>query len=200
VIAARSATLCLIVVAGALGGGCATRHPAQERVLRTYMAADPAYAVLPPGAPRVDALYMHARQLTGSDAGAIELLGDLAVREGAQLRHPFNTGLAADGPLADHDRTGHFFAAALWTWEDAQRLVPLADSNAFWWEVLGELKSWVSSGAGFDPIDLWAHALGCEFARRVRAAGGRAFILPGAVLSQPEHWRPASARPALQAR
>lgn len=176
--------------------GCVTRHPVQERMLRAYAAGDPAYAALPWGVPRTDALYMLARQLTGSDAGAIELLGDLAVREGAQLRHPFNTGLAADGPLAEHDRTGHFFAGALWTWEDAHRIVPLADSNAFWWEVLGELKSWVSRGAGFDPLDLWAHALGCEFARRVRAAGGESLILPSAVLSQPERWRPAEATPA----
>lgn len=197
---ARPATTLLVVLAASLCAGCATRHPAQERVLRAYMSADPAYGALPSGAPRVDALYMLARQLTGSDAGAIELLGDLAVREGAQLRHPFNTGLTADGPLAEHDRTGHFFAGALWTWEDAHRLVPVAESNAFWWEVLGELKSWVSSGAGFDPLDLWAHTLGCEFARRVRAAGGATLILPSAVLSQSERWRPAGARPVPRSR
>ena len=185
----RRALWSLALAVALVCSGCATRHPVHEQALRVYMATDCTYRALPCGAARVDALYVFARRISRSDRAALELLGDLAVREGAHLRHPFNTGLLSSGPLADADRTGHFFAGALWTTEDYDRAIPTAESNAFWWEVLGELKSWVSSGAGFDYLDLWAHELGCEFARRVKAAKGE-LILPSAVLTEAERFRP----------
>ncbi len=176
--------------------GCAA--PPMSGELRAYMRDDPAYAALAHGPDRVDALFVHARKLTGSAEGAIELLGGLSLSEGIVLRHPFDTGLTADGPLSRHDRTGHFFAHALWRTRDRNALIRVGSFNAVAWEVLGEIKSWFDGGDGWDWDDLWANALGREYSDRLHEAAlrGDSPPMPSEVLRDADLFRPGEISPA----
>lgn len=180
----------LLLVASPIG--CAAPPLAAD--LRAYMRDDPAYGALPTGPARVDALFLHACELTGSPNGAIELLGGLSLSEGIELRHPFNTGLAVDGPLSRNDRTGHFFVHAMWRSRDRASLIHVGSFNAIAWEVLGELKSWFTGGDGWDWHDLWANALGREFADRLATAARRGDRppMPSEVLRVAAVFRPAA--------
>jgi len=179
-----------LLLIGMVVPGC-TLHP-QTPAIRAFMQSNPAYARLPCGPQRVDALYRQAKTITGSDAGALELLGSLAVYEGAKLRHPFNTGLTTEGTLARNDKTGHFFAHAMWQYQDQKRLIPMAKTMGFSWEILGELKSWVSAGDGYDYRDLWANRLGREFADRLYAKRDtpNAQIAPSEIIALAEQFKP----------
>jgi len=156
------------------------------------MQTDPAYAALPMGASRVDALYEEAKRLAGSDEGALQLLGQVSIREGSQLRDVFTTGLTGEGLLAPADKTSHFFAHAMWRYYDHERLVPLAASMSFLWEILGEMKSWVSRGDGFDWRDVWANRLGWEFGDRLHAVRTwkQYQLLPSDIIRQADAYRP----------
>jgi len=171
-------------------------HP-QANEIRQYMQSDLTYNRLPRGPERVDAIFDHATKITGSKGQAVELLGSVAVHEGIQLKHPFNTGLTADGVLSCNDKTGHFFARTMWQYQDYGRLVPIAGTVSFTWEVCGEVKSWFSSGAGFDMEDVWANRLGSEFARRLHENlnGEGEHIMPSDVISRSADFRPESVPP-----
>ena len=179
-------------VIGMLSAGCAHRRAAE---ITAFMYSDEAYLALPQGPERVDAVYAHAKRITGSDKEAIALLGSLAVHEGIQFRHPYNTGLTTTGVLASSDKAGHFFAHAMWQYQDEDRLVPWAETRGLMWEVVGEIKSWVSSGNGFDWDDIWANRIGREFGRRVYAGRGRsdAGLVPSAVIVEARGFRPTRA-------
>lgn len=167
--------------------GCTPRGAGQ---VTTFMHANRAYLALPRGPERVDALWEHARVVAGSDEAALCLLGRIAVQDGIQLKHPFNTGLTTDGPLSPKDKTGHFFTHAFWHDEDRGRLIPWAPIGGIAWEVLGEIRSWFTAGAGYDRTDLWANRLGSVFADRLGAAGGDGSIRPSEVISQADALRP----------
>jgi len=171
------------------GVGCT--HPGTDALAR-FLESDPAYTKLPSGPQRVDAIWAHARNETGSDVGALDLLGSIAVAEGLKLRHPFDTGLTADGVLSPNDKTGHFFSHAMWQYYDHHRLIPVAGANGVAWEVVGEIKSWFTSGAGFDWEDIWANRLGREFGRRIYHAEkiGSAPVTPSQVIAEAEAFRP----------
>lgn len=179
-----------LLLIGAAVPGC-TLHP-QTPAIRAFMKSNPAYARLPCGPQRVDALYRQAKTITDSDAGALELLGSLAVYEGAKLEHPFNTGLTTEGILARNDKTGHFFSHAMWQYQDQERLIPMAKTTGCLWEILGEIKSWVSAGDGYDHRDLWANRLGREFADRLYANRDTpdAQIVPSEIIAQAKQFRP----------
>jgi hypothetical protein len=157
-----------------------------------YLRTDSQYLQVALGAARVDAIFRRARAIAGSDGEALQLLGSLAVSEGLKLKHPFDTGLTASGPLSRSDRTGHFFSQAMWRYNDRRRLSRVAELNGFLWEVVGEIKSWVSSGDGFDWFDIWANRLGREFGDRVydRRHDPDSCILPSEVIRQAEAFRP----------
>ena len=180
----------VLLLIGAIAPGC-TLHSETPAIL-AFMQSDSVYAELPCGPQRVDALYGEAKNITGSDAGALDLLGSLAVYEGAKLRHPFNTGLTTAGILAPNDKTGHFFSHALWRYQDRERFIPMAETTGCFWEVLGEMKSWVSSGDGYDYRDLWANRLGREFADRLYAKRNtpNAQISPSEIIAEAERFRP----------
>ncbi len=182
----RAALVC-VVVGGITATGCA---PAMGEDIVAFLQADAAYGEVPEGPGRVDAIYLHARALTGSDAGALELLGGLAVHRGARLEHPFNTGLTAEGPLSRNDRTGHFFSQALWQCQDRSRLIPMAKFLGYVWEFIGEVKSWFAGGDGFDWYDIWANRLGREFGRRVYTNHTGRTVLPSEVIQDAELFRP----------
>ena len=181
---------CLCGVSAALlATGCV--HPRVDDMV-VYLRADSEYAQVAFGAARVDAIFRRARAMAGSDSEALQLLGSLAVSEGLKLRHPFDTGLTASGPLSRRDRTGHFFSQAMWRYNDRRRHSRVAELNGFLWEVVGELKSWVSSGDGFDWFDIWANRLGREFGDRIY--DGRhdpdSAILPSEVIRLADEFRP----------
>jgi hypothetical protein len=180
----------VLLLIGAVVPGC-TLHPQTSAIL-AFMESDPAYAELPCGPQRVDAIYDRAKSITGSDAGALDLLGSLATHEGAKLKHPFNTGLTSEGVLARNDKTGHFFSHAMWQYQDQERLIPMAETTGYCWEVLGEMKSWVSTGDGYDYRDLWANRLGREFADRLYANRDSpdAQIAPSEVIAEAERYKP----------
>lgn len=141
-------------------GACA--HPGDQR-LRMYIDSED-YARIAPGPKRVDALYSQARMIAGSDPQALALLGAVACHDGARLKHPFNTGLTTTGSLATTDKTTHFFAYAWWQYQDRRSLIHTAKTKAYFWEVLGEIRSWFTPSAGFDRSDLHAGRLGGQFA------------------------------------
>ncbi len=185
----QSRAVRFLIFATLLPAAC--NHPGIPAI-RAYVAADPAYAALPPGPKRIDALYLRAVQVAGSPNGAIELLGTLSVNEGAALRHPFDTGLTDQGPLAGPDKTGHFFTGALWRNQDRTRLIPARKLVSYTWEVLGEIRSWLSPGDGFDRRDLWANRLGEAFADRLDAhrADPEFHLLPSDIIRDAETHRP----------
>jgi hypothetical protein len=185
--------LCAIICSAAWSG---CLHP-QANEIRQYMQSDSTYNQLPPGPQRVDAIFDHATSITGSKEQAVELLGSLAVHQGIRLKHPFNTGLTADGPLSCNDKTGHFFTRTMWQFQDYNRLIPVAGTFSFLWEVCGEVKSWFSTGAGFDMKDVWANRLGKEFARQLHENPNRESqpIMPSDVISQAPDFRPKSVPP-----
>lgn len=157
-----------ILLASALpAGGCFHPH---SRALLDYMDHDPGYLALEPGPARVDAIFVEARRLTGSNRGALDLCGHLAVSFGIRFEHPFTTGLEGDGPLASTDRTGHFFSYAMWKYQEYETGFRFAGALAGTWEVLGGLKAlYDPDGAGFDVVDIWANNIGREFARQLHA-------------------------------
>lgn len=140
--------------------GCGTPH---EKQLQQYLASSTQYLSLPPGPERLDAAFLEARRLAGTNKGALALLGRVAVGHGLRLRHPFNTGLTPRGPLAPVDKAGHFFAHAWWEYQDRSRWLPLGRVLGYVWEGIGEVKSWVATGAGFDWTDIWANRIGRRF-------------------------------------
>jgi hypothetical protein len=154
----------LVTATTALSGGC--QHPMQADI-ESFMYLDTDYNRLPTGPQRVDAIWNHAREMTCCNTCALRLLGSVAVYDGLKLRHPFNTGLTTYGPLSSNDRTGHFFAHAMWYNDDQSRLIPIADFNSVGWEVIGEVRSWFKSGVGFNWKDIWANRLGWAFGRKV---------------------------------
>ncbi|RJP34599.1 MAG: hypothetical protein C4547_10680 [Phycisphaerales bacterium] len=168
-------------------------------MIETYMREDVRYLAAPRGPARVDALWAHARAIAGSNENALDLLGMLSVQEGVRLRHPFTTGLAADGMLEPNDKTDHFFAHAMWAYHDFDRLVPMAEFNGICWEIVGEIRSWFGWGVGFNWKDVWANRLGQEFGRRVRAArrDPTAELRPSNVLVIAERFRPPQVRDEL---
>lgn len=170
------------------GTGCAQQDCSR---IECFMRGNPLYAGLPQGPQRVDAIWEHATEITGSECGALDLLGSLAVSEGIHLQHPFSTGLTHDGTLSPHDKAGHFFASAMWQYHDSERLVPIAKLYGGFWEVLGEIRRWFSSGDGFDWADIWANRLGQEFGRRVyRNRAARTNVRPSHVIAEAESLRP----------
>ncbi len=158
------------------------------------MRHDADYLATERGPERVDAIWRQACIITGSNVEALDLLGMLAVQEGAKLNHPFSTGLCADGMLEPDDKTGHFFAHAMWAYHDFDRLVPMAEFNGFGWEIVGEIRSWFGWGVGFNWKDIWANWLGQEFGRRVRATryDPSTPLRPSDVLSLAQRFRPAA--------
>lgn len=178
----------MTVLLATLFGGCT--HPGTEHILQ-YMSQDEAYLALPSGPARVDALYQEARTLTGSNAGAIDLLGSIAATEGVQLRHPFNTGLTATGPLSPVDKTGHFFSHAMWRMQDRHRIIHVATFNSYAWEVLGEIKSWFDRGKGWDWDDIWANRIGQAFADRVYE-NQNAPLLPSEIIRTANQFMPSA--------
>jgi hypothetical protein len=169
--------------------GCA--HPERPR-LETFLASDADYLALPVGTQRIDAIWAFAVDAAGSERDALDLLGTISAIEGLKLQHPFNTGLTAAGVLAPNDKTGHFFAHAMWQYNDHRRLIPVAGINGIAWEVVGEIKSWFTSGAGYDFEDIWANRLGREFGRRLYAhhVNGEPPVLPSGIIQDRERFRP----------
>lgn len=181
------AALALVLPMGA--AGCS--HPLSPQI-EWFMAHDAGYANLPSGPQRVDALWREAIALAGSNRGALDLLGTLAAYEGFQRKHPFNTGLTAEGMLARTDKTDHFFAHAMWYYYDRQRPFGVAEFYSIGWEVLGELRSWFNLGSPFNWRDIWANHLGWEFGRRLHNNRHNPDyqIMPSDVISQAERFRP----------
>jgi len=173
----------------ALSGGCANplRHD-----LEVFMLSEGSYVCLPRGPRRVDAIWERARALTGSDVAALDFLGSFAVAEGLKLNHPYNTGLSRDGMLEPDDKTGHFFAQAMWQYYDFRRPIPVAKLNGTLWEVVGEIRSWFGWGTGFNWKDVWANRLGREFGRSIhlRELHGGKSVVPSDVLAEAARFRP----------
>ncbi len=184
------------VIVAFVATGCV--HPRVDDMV-AYLRTDSDYLQVALGAARVDAIFRRARDMAGSDGEALQLLGSLAVSEGLRLDHPFDTGLTASGPLSRRDRTGHFFAQAMWRYNDRRRLGRVAEVNGFLWEVVGEMKSWVSSGDGFDWFDIWANRLGREFGDRIYDGRNKleSVVQPSDVIRRAEAFRPkrATSRP-----
>lgn len=185
----RMSCLTFLLLACVAATGCT--HPRRYE-LETFMLSDAEYFRLPRGPRRVDALWEHARFLTGSDVGALDLLGSLAVEDGLKLKHPFNSGLSEEGMLAPNDKTGHFFAHAMWRYHDYRRPYSVAEINSCGWEVVGEIRSWFGHGVGFNWKDIWANRLGWEFARHIRLneRTGKGKTIPSDVLKHADRFRP----------
>ncbi len=186
----RKLHVLLVALPAAIDAGCTL--PPRHQALREYIASDPTFHNLPGGPERIDALFIHAVDLTGSDREALRLLGSIAAYDGTHLAHPFDTPLTCQGPLALVDKTTHFFAQAWFEYQDCERLIPLAAMKGFCWECLGEFRSWFTDRSGFNWLDIWANHLGREYGRRVyrnrgRPAGG---ILPSTVLTDIERFKP----------
>jgi len=186
----RCAWMALIPVS--LGLSCA--DPRRQDLV-TFMHSDATYATLPRGPQRVDALWARARALTGSNKQAMNLLGSLAVDEGIKLKKPFNTGLSEGGALSPDDKTGHFFAHAMWQYYDHYRAIPVAELNGAAWEVAAEIRSWFGFGDGFNWRDIWANRLGREFGRRLFRTRHDldAALVPSAIIEQADRYRPSKA-------
>lgn len=189
----RARSLCGCLLAVALG---ACTHPQTDALLE-YMHTDEAYLALPRGPQRVDALFTRASELGGSPEEGLDILGTLAVAEGAALKHPFNTGLTEDGVLSCPDKSGHFFAYAMWRLHDEHRLIPLAGTLGVFWEICGEVYKWFTGGAGFDMEDIWANRLGGAFAKELhhRRARGQPAPLPSEIIAEAENYRPTAVDP-----
>ncbi len=183
-----------LLIAIVCTAGCA--HPKAPE-LRTYIEQDGAYLALPNGPERADALWTRAVELGGDAATGLEILGTLSVAEGVVLQHPFNTGLTADGVLSCPDKTGHFFAYAMWRYKDHFHLIHTAGTLGVFWEVCGEVKRWVSGGDGFDMEDIWANRLGSAFAKELyrRLQAGEPPPLPSEIIAQADDFRPTSIPP-----
>ncbi len=181
-------TLSIILIVQLLGG-CS--HPYRTEII-AYVAHDEKYAALPRGVQRIDALWAKAVELTGSNTAALDLLGEYAVDEGLRLRHPFDTGLTEEGPLSPTDKSGHFFAHAMWRYNDHYRLIPVRGFNSVGWEVAGEIRSWFGLGSPFNWKDIWANELGWEFGKAVHASRNdrNARLQPSDIIKNAERFRP----------
>ena len=192
--ATKMSLLCTVLLASA----CA---PAPSSDITFFLQTDPEFRQLPRGPRRVDAIFAHARETTGSDSAAIDLLGSIAYWEGLDGNHPFETGLSVEGVLAPQDKATHFFLHAMWRYQDRQRLIPVAPLGSVVWEVVGEMKLWLGHGVGFDWRDIWANRLGWAFADRLydhQHEGGPP-VVPSDVIAEADRYRPARVEPQTAA-
>ena len=173
---------------------------AELGAIETFLATDADYLKLRRGAERVDAIWAYAVERTGSQRGALDMLGEISLGEGMQLRHTFNTGLSPGGVLARNDKTDHFFVSAMWQYHDQRRLIPVAGVNGVAWEIVGEVRSWIKGGRGYDLRDEWANRLGREFGRRLSAhhKGDGPPVVPGDIIAEAEQYRPPQVTGGLQ--